>query len=72
MTDLAVPGTEGLDGTAEHDDLLEDVGVWHNAIKATHLRPPAATDLACEHNTSRMIMSCARSLTRSQHECVVQ
>lgn len=53
MTDLAVPGTEGLDGTAEHDDLLEDVWVWHNAIKATHLCPPAATYLAYDHNKSR-------------------
>lgn len=43
---LAVPSTEGLDGTAQHDDLLEDVGVWHNAIKTAHLCPPALHNLA--------------------------
>lgn len=39
--DLAVPGAEGLDGTAEHDDLLEPFWVWHNAVKAAHFGPPA-------------------------------
>lgn len=42
-TDLAVPGAEGLDGTAQHDDLLEYVWIWHNAVKPTHCSPPACT-----------------------------
>ena len=42
MTDLAVPGTEGFDCTAQHDDLFEPLRVRHNAVKPAHFSPPAA------------------------------
>lgn len=36
---LCVPGAEGLDGTAQHDDLARDGGVHHDFIKTAGGRP---------------------------------
>ena len=36
---LCIPGTEGLDGTAQHDDLTRNSGIWHDIIESTGGRP---------------------------------